>query len=76
MWTRLVLGYLVSVSAGLTVHQFKPESILREGAVKIPARKRLAFSVSPLPDIATNGFEATFPQKLIAAVQNGLRRLH
>ena len=69
MWTRLVLGYLVAVAAGLTVRQFKPESILREGAVKIPARKRLAFSVSPLPDAAMNGFEATFPQKLIAAVR-------
>ena len=69
MWTRLVLGYLVSVAAGLTVRQFKPESILRKGAMKIPARKRLAFSVSPLPDAAMNGFEPTFPEKLIAAVR-------
>jgi len=69
MWTRLVLGYLVAVVAGLTVRQFKPESILRKNAVKIPGRKRLAFSISPLPDAAMNGFEATFPQKLIAAVR-------
>jgi uncharacterized membrane protein YraQ (UPF0718 family) len=69
MCTRLVLGYLVSVAAGLAVRQFKPESILRKGAMKIPARKRLAFSVSPLPDAAMNGFEATFPQKLIATVR-------
>src|ERR1700676_1442528 len=69
MCTRLVLGYLVSVAAGLAVRQFKPESILRKGAMKIPARKRLAFSVSPLPDPAMNGFEATFPEKLIAAVR-------
>jgi len=69
MWTRLVLGYFVAVVAGLTVRQFKPESILRKGAVKIPSRKRLAFSVSPLPDGAMNGFEATVPQKLIAAVR-------
>jgi uncharacterized membrane protein YraQ (UPF0718 family) len=68
MSTRLALGYLVAVAAGLIVRQFKPESILRAGAVKIPSRKRLAFSVSPLPD-AMNGFEATFLQKLIAAVR-------
>ena len=30
MWTRLVLSYLVAVVAGLTVRQFKPESILRK----------------------------------------------
>src|SRR6516162_9148698 len=52
MGARLVLGYLVAVSAGLTASQFKPESILRAGAVKLPARKRLAFSISPLPDAA------------------------
>jgi uncharacterized protein len=74
MSIRLVVGYFVAVVAGLTVGQFKPESILRKGAVKIPARKRLAFSVSPLPDAATNdaamnGFEATFSENIIAAVR-------
>src|SRR5206468_12128062 len=74
MSTRLVLGYFVAVVAGLTVGQFKPESILRKGAVKIPARKRLAFSVSPLPDAAMNdatinGFQASFPHKIITAVR-------
>ena len=50
MAVRLVLGYLVAVSAGLVVRRLDPASILRTGAVKIPTRKRLAFSVSPLPD--------------------------
>jgi uncharacterized protein len=67
MAVRLVLGYLVAVSAGLVVGQLDPASILRVGAVKIPAAKRLAFRVSPLPDAAA--FEATFREKLIAAIR-------
>src|ERR1700739_236990 len=50
MAVRLVLGYLVAVSAGLVVRTVDPASIMRTGAVKIPTRKRLAFTVSPLPD--------------------------
>ena len=69
MAVRLVLGYLVAVSAGLVVRQLNPASILRTGAVKIPARKRLAFSVSPMPDLETLGIESSFQGKLIAAVR-------
>jgi uncharacterized membrane protein YraQ (UPF0718 family) len=67
MVVRLVLGYLVAVSAGLVVRQLDPGSILRTGAVKIPTAKRQAFRVSPLPDAP--GFEASFQDKLIAAVR-------
>jgi uncharacterized protein len=66
---RLVLGYLVAVSAGLVVRQLDPASILRAGAVKTPTRKRLAFSVSPLPDAESIGIETSFQEKLIAAVR-------
>ena len=78
MWTRLVLGYLVSsVAAALTVRQLEPESILREGAMKVPAQKRLAFSRSiSLPDAAMSSFKATFPQKLPVPVRIVCRRLH
>src|ERR1700721_1400809 len=69
MAVRLVLGYLVAVSAGLVVRRLNPDSILRTGAVKIPTRKRLAFSLSPLPDGKTIGIEASFQAKLIAAVR-------
>jgi uncharacterized membrane protein YraQ (UPF0718 family) len=67
MGVRLVLGYLVAVSAGLVVGQLDPASILRVGAVKIPTSKRLAFRVSPLPDAAA--FEASFREKLIASIR-------
>src|SRR6202011_3080220 len=67
MAVRLVLGYLVAVSAGLVVRALAPASILRAGPVKIPTRKRLAFSVSPLPDAGTIG--TSFQGKLIAAVR-------
>jgi uncharacterized protein len=69
MGVRVVLGYLVAVSAGLVVRQLDPASILRTGATKIPSRKRLAFSVSPLPDAESAGFGATFQQKLIGAIR-------
>src|SRR6202790_4317411 len=68
MTVRLVLGYLVAVTAGLVVRQLDPASIMRTGAVKIPTRKRLAFSVSPMPDSQTLGMEASFQGKLTAAV--------
>jgi uncharacterized protein len=67
MAVRLVLGYLVAVSAGLVVRQLDPVSILRTGAVKVPTAKRLAFRVSPLPDEASSS--ASFGAKLIAAVR-------
>jgi uncharacterized protein len=69
MAVRLVLGYLVAVCAGLVVRRLNPASILRTGAVKIPTRKRLAFSVSPMPDLETLGIESSFQGKLIAAVR-------
>lgn len=69
MTVRLVLGYLVAVSAGLVVRRLDPASILRAGAVKIPTRKRLAFRVSPLPDAEAIGIDASFQGKLIAAVR-------
>jgi uncharacterized protein len=69
MAVRLVLGYLVAVTAGLVVRQVDPASIMRTGAVKIPTRKRLAFSVSPMPDSETLGIEASLQGKLIAAVR-------
>jgi uncharacterized protein len=69
MVVRLALGYLVAVSAGLVVRQLDSSAILRTGAVKIPTRKRLAFSVSPLPDSASAGLEASFQEKLIAAIR-------
>jgi uncharacterized protein len=69
MAVRLVLGYVVAVSAGLIVRRLDPAAILRTGAVKTPTRKRLAFSVSPLPDATSMGIEASFPEKLIAAVR-------
>jgi uncharacterized protein len=69
MAVRLGLGYLVAVCAGLVVRRLDPASILRTGAAKIPTRKRLAFSVSPMPDGAAAGIEASVPAKLIAAVR-------
>ncbi|MBV8143323.1 MAG: permease [Verrucomicrobia bacterium] len=69
MAVRLVLGYVVAVSAGLIVRRLDPAAILRTGAVKTPTRKRLTFSVSPLPDATSMGIEASFLQKLIAAVR-------
>jgi uncharacterized protein len=69
MSVRLVLGYVVAVSAGLVVRRLDPSSILRTGAVKIPTRKRLAFTVSPLPDAARIGLETSLLEKSIAAVR-------
>jgi uncharacterized protein len=69
MAVRLGLGYLVAVGAGLVVRRLDPASILRTGAMKIPTRKRLAFSVSPMPDGDAAGIEASLPAKLIAAVR-------
>jgi uncharacterized protein len=69
MSVRLFLGYLVAVSAGLVVRRLDPASILRTGAPKIPTRKRLAFSVSPLPDAESLAIETSFPRKIIAAVR-------
>jgi uncharacterized membrane protein YraQ (UPF0718 family) len=69
MAVRLILGYLVAVSAGLVVRRLDPASILRTGAARIPTRKRLAFSVTPLPDAESIGIEASFQGKLIAAVR-------
>jgi len=69
MSVRLALGYLVAVAAGLVVRQLDPRSILRSGAVKIPTRKRLAFSVSPLPDTLAMGVDSSLQEKLIAAVR-------
>ncbi|MBV9104997.1 MAG: permease [Verrucomicrobia bacterium] len=69
MWIRLVLGYVAAVSAGLVVRRLDPASILRIGAVKIPTRKRLAFSVSSFPESANPGIEASFLEKSIAAVR-------
>jgi uncharacterized membrane protein YraQ (UPF0718 family) len=69
MGTRLVLGYVVAVVAGLAVRGIDPSSIMRIGAVKVPTRKRLAFSVSPLPDAASTGLDASFQEKLIAAIR-------
>jgi uncharacterized membrane protein YraQ (UPF0718 family) len=66
---RLGLGYVVAVFAGLVVRRLDPGSILRAGAVKIPTRKRLAFSVSPLPDAENLGVESAFQTKLIAAIR-------
>jgi hypothetical protein len=69
MGTRLALGYIVAVLAGLIVRGFEPASILRTGAVRISARKRLAFSVSPFPDAGSIAIEASFQEKLIAAIR-------
>jgi uncharacterized membrane protein YraQ (UPF0718 family) len=69
MAVRLGLGYVVAVLAGLVVRRLDPGSILRTGAVKIPTRKRLAFSVSPLPDAENTGVEPAFQTKLMAAVR-------
>jgi uncharacterized protein len=69
MAVRLGLGYVVAVLAGLVVRRLDPGSILRAGAVKIPTRKRLAFSVSPLPDAGNIGVESAFQTKLMAAVR-------
>ena len=69
MAVRLGLGYVVAVLAGLVVRRLDPGSILRAGAVKIPTRKRLAFSVSPLPDAENIRVESAFQTKLMAAVR-------
>ncbi len=69
MGIRLALGYGVAVIAGLVVRGIDPSSILRTGAVKVPARKRLAFSVSPLPDVVSKGIDAKFHEKLVAAIR-------
>ena len=66
---RLGFGYLIAVLAGLSARQFSPKEILREGAVKIPSRKRLAFQISPLPDAVSNDLNSSFAQKLLAAVR-------
>jgi uncharacterized protein len=66
MGTRLILGYAVAVVVGLVLHRTRPADILREGAVSVPGRKRLAFSVSPLPD-AGNG--ASVVPKIVAAIR-------
>src|ERR1700731_4892724 len=59
MSVRLGLGYLIAVLAGLVVRRLDPASILRTAAAQIPTRKRLAFSVSPLPGAEILGIEAT-----------------
>src|ERR1700737_2978294 len=69
MSVRVGLGYLIAVLAGLSVRRFSPEEILREGAIKIPSRKRLAFQISPPPDAVLNDLESGFVQKLVAAVR-------
>ena len=74
MAVRLALGYLVAVSAGLVVGQLDPASILRVGAVKIPAAKRLAFRVSPLPD--DDCFRGFFSREADRCGSNGVRRLY
>jgi uncharacterized protein len=69
MGTRLTLGYVVAVVAGLVVRGIDPSSILRSGAIKVPTRKRLAFSVSALPDAASAGINASVHKKLVAAIR-------
>jgi uncharacterized protein len=69
MTIRLVLGYVVAVSAGLVVRHLDPASILRIGAAKIPTRKRQTLSISPLPGAEGIGIETSFQGKLIAAVR-------
>src|SRR6516164_9299779 len=69
MGIRLGFGYLVAVLAGLAVQHLSPKEILRERAVKIISRKRLAFQISPLPDATSNDLESSFTQKLVAAVR-------
>jgi uncharacterized protein len=66
---RLGFGYLIAVLAGFSVRQFSPKEILREGVGKIPSRKRLAFQISPLPDVPSNDLESSFVQKLIGAIR-------
>lgn len=66
---RLGFGYLIAVLTGLSVRQFSPKEILREGAVKIPSRKRLAFQISPLPDAVSSDLNSGLAQKLLAAVR-------
>jgi uncharacterized membrane protein YraQ (UPF0718 family) len=66
---RLGFGYLIAVLAGLSVRQFSPKEILREGVIKIPSRKRLAFQISPLPDVPSNDLESSFVQKLIGSIR-------
>jgi uncharacterized membrane protein YraQ (UPF0718 family) len=68
MTIRLVLGYLVAVSAGLVVGRLDPASILRTGVARIPSRKRLAFSVSPSPDAESIGIEASFDDFIDTAI--------
>jgi uncharacterized protein len=69
MGIRLGFGYLIAVLAGLSVRQFSPKEILREGVAKIPSRKRLAFQISPLPDTESNDVESSFARKLIASIR-------
>jgi uncharacterized membrane protein YraQ (UPF0718 family) len=69
MGIRLGFGYLMAVLAGLSVRHLSPKEILREGAVKITSRKRLAFQISPLPDATSNDLESSFAQKLVAAIR-------
>jgi uncharacterized membrane protein YraQ (UPF0718 family) len=68
MGTRLTLGYLVAVIVGLLLQKVNPETILRERAISISARRRLTFSVSPLLD-AGDGTVTGFSQKLVTAVR-------
>jgi len=46
-----------------------PDLILRKGAVNIPSRRRAAFSIAPLPDSGSDGLDAGFLQKMVAAIR-------
>jgi uncharacterized protein len=69
MSVRLGFGYLIAVLAGLAVRQFSPKEILRDGVVRIPVRKRLAFQISPLPETASSDLEGSFATRLVASIR-------
>jgi uncharacterized membrane protein YraQ (UPF0718 family) len=73
---RLSIGYLVAISVGFIVHRLRPASILQPGALATPnTSRRAGLTVSTAPsgqqqDFSTVVAGATFPKKLLMAVQS------
>ena len=76
MWTRLVLGYLVAVAAGLTVRQFKPESILREGRCENSGPKAAGLQCQSTARCHNGWVRSHLPAEADGGRPNGLRRFY
>lgn len=75
---RLSLGYAIAVAAGLLMARFDPTRILQPGMIADLSNKRsgLRFAAAPTApnnearDFADIAMEASFPKKLLLAVQS------